>query len=224
MAIDQQVRISSFTAAVLAGVAAIASSLAAWFAYNYQRSHPFQHIDSPITASGGSMTFRAGRAWICANPVAGMANVYLDCVAQANITTFGADDVQDPMNANTVPPPVATPATVTFHLRQSSAQIRLCTSGTASAGAACGSGNYIQVHVRGAPSAGLIASQAIDTGVFAVQYYDATCHVHGTTAAANGNDAPPQMSVPACEHAGNIDWPNGVLYNCKHGACRVYLQ
>jgi hypothetical protein len=222
MPIDQQVRISSITAAVLAGVAAIASSLAAWYAHN-PSFHPTSHIDSPITASGGSMTFR-GAGWICANQVGGMAKVYANCVAPANVSTVGADDVQDRMTPGVVPPDWPVPAKVTFHVRQTGALVMLCTSGSASADGTCGAGNFVQIQVSGIPYAGLIASSAVDGLVSAVQYYDAGCHVHGTTADAKTNDSPPMNGIPACEHPGVVDWPDGKSYLCKDGACRVYLK
>jgi hypothetical protein len=170
------------------------------------------HIESPITASGGSLTFRAHGGWLACQPtnVGGMSYY---CVKRVNVSNFYGADFQDTdLTAS------ASSGTVTFFFRQaggaestSGAHIILCTSSLSAPDRTCGGTNYVQVQVYGANSS-LVQSNAADNDYTAYQYRDSTCQVNTV------------IPVPACEHPGKVTWVDGTNYTCRQGACRVSLE
>jgi hypothetical protein len=230
MTIEQKFRIATIAASAFA-LAAI-GSFVAWISCN--RANNRSRIDSPIVASGGSMTFRAQRGWTCSPSGSGMAGMNDFCWARDSISYFRVEDVQDD-NGNQINDQQQPSGIVYFNLRQpdgtpspkpqvppTNPYIKLCTSGSNQANVGCNQQTgYILVQVYG-PNSGLITSKAFEpnAAVKAVQYFDVTCHVHGTTSAST--DTPPPY-IPACEHPGWVGWLDNNSYKCKHGGCRVLL-
>jgi hypothetical protein len=189
------------------------------------------HIDSPISASGGSMTFRALTDWACVKPVAGLLNVYGECDAQvSNVAYFRVDDVDN--QGNEIADANQAYGKVIFYLRQASgpawtggAKVTLCTAATADGACDTTMTGWVRLVVDGSSTAGLVKSNATDqndgsTFGHTVQYFDSTCHLHGTVSAAN--DTAP-ASIQACEHPGTVNWVNRTNYSCVDGGCRVAL-
>jgi hypothetical protein len=98
MPIDQ-VRVASISAAVFAAVAATAS-IGAWLATQKtpppasataQISNGRMHIDSPISASGGSMTFRSQvTPWSCLPIPTSSTSLYTSCQTTASPASISA--------------------------------------------------------------------------------------------------------------------------------------
>jgi len=231
MTIEQRLRITTITAGVL-GLAAIVSWVALFLRPAVKKATP---IESPILASGGSMTFRAYSPWVCSLPLGG-ANVSTDCAALANVTSFSSVGVEQPMSATEAPQNYVGNGTVVFHTRDqaghlpnSTVSIRLCMSQSSAPGGPCATSNItaVQLHVTNpsGSSAGLVGSNAVEPPdantrqTYAVQYFDPACPVHGTSAYLI-----PPNNIPACEHPGHVDWPDGGPYRCRSGACWVFLQ
>jgi hypothetical protein len=230
MTIEQRLKIMTITAGVL-GLAAIVS----WVGLFLIRNRNKAQIESPILASGGSMTFRAYRPWTCAAPVGNTPSIA--CVALANVTSFGSAGVENLMS--TTPAPNQGPGigngTVVFHMRDrmgglssSGVSVTLCMSQSAMPGGACATSNITTVQIKvtnpSGSSAGLVTSYAVEpadahtSATYALQYFDPACPVHGTSA----YPIPPN-NIPACEHPGYVDWPDSSQYRCRSGTCWVFL-
>jgi len=263
MAIGNQVRAFSVTAAVVAGMAAIgACGLKQKLGQAKIPKTPTTKIESPILASGGSLTFRSPYGWTC-TPTAAGAMTFSYCYTGQSITKivfsahylFRPDSTSisgytpAPDNSNN---PLSTGA-VSFMLRQPNADagsqppqatspvppyVELCTSKYQSLDNNCGTSSgyfQVQVHNSGSSNAVLICSNGVEvlgfacpptsTGpIYAVQYFDPTCHVHGTTNSGGSTDKPPPY-VPACEHPGWVQWPvDNYYYSCRSGSCWVTLD
>jgi hypothetical protein len=238
-------RITLLAAAVLAGVAAVAS-LESWLGHKQQTGAftPFgtydatTHIDSPITASGGSMTFRSQSMWSCSSPI-GQPPISTICTSATNITAFSAIRLyrQDPNNntnffsAPSYSSSNALADTVTFYIRNSSgdpgpAPTPHTSPSTPFITLTSGGGQVkIQVNNVNNSQAGLVNSDAgepsgstnVPATTYAVQYFDPTCLVHGTS------NIPPSP-VPACEHPGWVNWVDSQNYLCVDGVCWVALD
>lgn len=218
------------TAGVLA-LAAIGSSTA-WILDIIDATR--SHIDSPITASGGSMTFRAKSGWTCSSAKTGMPGMNDFCWAQTNISKFEVEDIQDDLG-NQIGNANQSSGTVYFNLRMDDGSlnppfpnkpkstpppvpyIALCTSDSndPKMGGCNGKTKYVLVRVYG-PNSSLVTSKAFENNasVFAVQYFDTTCDVHDAAL----------HYVPGCEHPGWVLWGfDNKYYRCKHGGCRLFL-
>ena len=255
---EQQVRIT-VAAAVLAGVAAIAASLAAWFSRPTAtpslsaqfQSDTRQHIDSPITASGGSMTFRAQSKWTCSTPTS-PSNVSTVCIASTGIASFGATRLYRlDTNSNFLSAPSYgrgsgyESGAVTFYLRPASGDpgataptpsttttpyIVLCTSSFGSYDIACSGTNYIQVQVYNVATptpthAILVASAAVEPSTSDYASASYAIQYFDPACAVHGTASVPIPSpIPACEHPGWVTWVDKQSYLCVHGLCSVALD
>jgi hypothetical protein len=215
---------------ITSGVLALAAigSLTAWILSILANSR--SRIDSPIVASGGSMTFRTQDYWRCSSVSTGATGMNDLCWTTENIKYFREEDVQDDMGGDAKDQNAV--GTIYFSLRQeaganpkptlappSQPYIVVCTSSSTSA---CNNNtNYVLVQVYGSTS-GLVTSKAFETNdvVHAVQYFDKSCHVHGTV--GGGMDTPPGY-ISACEHPGYVYWLDKKYYKCKDGGCRILL-
>jgi hypothetical protein len=193
--------------------------------------------NSPIMASGGSMTFRAQGVWNCDSHTVAQLTYHTLCVSSAKVTgaTIDWDNV------------VATPdgkgalgwsgltaawtldifargnnGSLGTHVLHQSPEVRMCTSNTnVAASATCGATppNYILIQVDGNSIAAGGVVGLVDTSLheqtYAVQYFDSGCPVH--TAAAG--------VLPACEHPGAIvvGTLDSTVYKCKDSSCQIAI-
>lgn len=203
--------------------------------------------NSPIMASGGSMTFRAAVGWVC-DTVAGMPHAKCITVMPVAMSTIAWDNVVPPDNT-----PgelgwtgLSTPWTLDLLAKENMYQggIHLCTTAsgdiksakcddTASTTPYSSAFAYLLITTTGKTKAGnpmgsntttlsLVDSAAYDTndnGVYAVQYYDPDCGIHN-----------PITKIPACEHPKfvqtSLDMPGGSYkqYKCQHGNCQIAID
>ncbi len=185
--------------------------------------------DSPIMASGGSLTFRSPTAWTC-NP----ARTACSTQPAAPLTTINQDDLDSQSGPPPNLPPISQPWTIQFAPRNAQGglngaagvSVTLCSATSDFHDQNCGGNNpsLVKVFVVGGPL--LIQSRAREdqTKLTAVQYYDAGCQVHGIPTAPGSTTDTPIIPIPACEHPGVVTYADGKPYTCLHGACRVYIK
>jgi hypothetical protein len=188
--------------------------------------------DSPILASGGSMTFRiTGTTWNCDPPPSGQ-NYHTKCVSSGMVPTGTVrwdNVVPTTGNVGTFGWQGLTTAwTLKLWARDDSGnsakvgRVEICTTSTNTIGSAsCDAGtSYVLIAAKGAGvhggSVGLADSNATDNGALtAVQYLDTSCDVH-----LNAN-----KSVQACEHPGYIESSiDAKTYKCRHGGCQIGID
>jgi len=227
----------------IATVSALAAAFFSWEAAKIAQisGGKGSHVgNSPIMASGGSMTFRSADGWSC-DTVQGQS-YHTKCVSASSfvVNSLDWDNVKPP------PAPLfgtlgwtgltATAWTVDIYARDASGNVvgppfkdvpgvKLCTSSSGQlASAACGGApNYILIAVEGKsndPSGkgylGLVDSRVKDSSA-AEQYFDSYCTLHVTS------------GIPGCEHPGAIvssldgSIP-GQIYQCKDGNCQIQID
>jgi len=190
---------------------------------------PQSHVsDSPIMASGGSMTFRASTPlkWSCYS-----ATQHPYCVTQTQFTasSIALDGIMPANNTNPVPAGFADlsqfsgwkilmyPRAVDGSLVKSSfveiCQISKPASPLPQTPPPCVGSGYIllQAHgngVGGRPVSLVDSNASNDSST--EQYYDPDCEVH-----------PSGTAVPGCEHPGTITLVDQKDYVCNHGACVI---
>lgn len=193
--------------------------------------------NSPIMASGGSMTFRADGGWNCDTT----SNLHQECVStsQVSVGTIAWDnvipnyddnlrtlgwtglskawslDIRARDNPNRGGVLMCTTSTNTFSGSTSPA----CDAATVTYGA--NSKTYILIMIEGssATSGGTLAlmdSSAAESGTSAEQYYDSGCLIH---------DPSKVSMIPRCEHPGNITSSiDKNVYKCQHGNCQIAID
>jgi hypothetical protein len=200
--------------------------------------------NSPIMASGGSMTFRSAAGWTC-DTQAGTPHTKCITSKAVAISTIEWDNVLPP---DTYPGELgwtglSTAWTLDLLAKANSyaGGVHICTStsgdltkgcdGPGTSYSANASQAFILIATVGKTSAGnpsgsntstlsLVDSAAYDSSDldYAVQYYDPDCTVHNPS------------KIPACEHPQTIqtslDMPNGSykLYKCQHGDCQIAID
>jgi hypothetical protein len=259
MPIDQA-RVASITAAVLAAVAAVAS-IGAWIgrqkpppqtSATAQISNGRMHIDSPITASGGSMTFRSQSPWNpCIAPTGtGVANISSVCITSASFSGFTPTHLyRGDGQGNFFSAPSygrisgSETGKVTFYMRlpngdpgaaptststPSTPYIVLCTSNSPNYDMSCGGGtNYVQVQVYKTATSNpiLVSSNAAEpsgSSYSPQQTYAIQYFDPGCPVHGTSSTAP--NPVPACEHPGWVTWVDKQSYLCVQGLCSVSLD
>lgn len=179
-----------------------------------------QHTgDSPVMASGGSMTFRSAQ-WSCDNPG---STAHTKCVTTNAVPTSSIDwdfvDHPDGSFGAQGWTGLSTQWMLTIFARENSNNggVILCTSSSnVIATATCSGTGYILIQVTGLGSNGgalnLVDSNAADTG-FAVQYFDQGCNPHTK-----------DQKQAACEHPKTIlSSVDNQTYKCRHGNCRIAI-
>jgi len=188
--------------------------------------------NSPIMASGGSMTFRANTTtWNC-DTVAGQP-YHTKCVtaAQVPVGTIAWDNVITNTSLRTLGwTGLTTPWYLDIYARNTSGTVvapaqaggvRMCTASTnVIANATCSGTGYILIMVKGTSvvangKLGLMDGSVNDSSA-AKQYFDSGCIVH--TVLANN-------TLPGCEHPGNIvSSIDGLTYKCQDGSCQISID
>ena len=170
--------------------------------------------DSPVMASGGSMTFRAQSTWNCYTPERQNTQ---KCVTANKLSPMSLDaNYVDPVTANQAfgwaglnswildlyaRKPDGTPVQDDGSAKKAG-WVRICTSNSNVAkDATCGSGNYVLIAVMGVGakgnpnSIGLAGSSAVEPAntpyagtYYAEQYFDSDCNSHNAS------------NMEACEH------------------------
>jgi hypothetical protein len=249
MTVERKFQITSIAAAVFA--AAAIGSWAAWIARSPRFFNPAflynatSHIESPIVASGGSMTFRSQSTWNCSAP----SNQVYVCITSGSISSLSASGLymQNPSNNSqyyAAPTTITSSAKIRFYLRQSNGtpstsgvqSIVLCTSSSSSYDSTCNGTGNVQIQAYNATNSNyppvLVASNAVEPNstyapqTYAEQYFDPTCLVHGSppnTPTQPATDVP-LTPIPACEHPGYVTWVDNNTYACVEGACWVNVD
>jgi len=186
---------------------------------------PGSKIESPILASGGSMTFRSHSTWACSNPQT--------CTTTVSTTTLTAERLYQPVgnnNWNGAPSPLVSMNPVTLYMRPDNGDPGM--NAPASPGASTtpyititNTGTTIQVQVTNVSGtqAVLVDSSATEparnglTPVYSKQYFDPGCRLHGTLF------VPIPSTIIACEHPGWVLFADQQNYLCLHGLCAITL-
>jgi hypothetical protein len=237
-------RTISIAAAVFAAVAAIAS-VKVWLGQRPQNKpltphadySDTAHIDSPVTASGGSMTFRSQSMWTCSVPTSASPNLPTFCTTASTIGAFTALRLYRPdpnsstnfFSAPTSSSSSAIPETITLYMRKDSGDPGATAPTTTSTTTpyikltSSGSSVTIQVYNVNNSRSGLVMSNAVETSnsppatptTYAVQYFNPDCPIHVM---------PPPSTILACEHPGWVNWVDTQNYLCVDGLCLIGLD
>ncbi|MBV9770448.1 MAG: hypothetical protein JOZ32_12815 [Bryobacterales bacterium] len=233
---------------VLALVAALAAIVAAYFGYeDYKRNKVSLPVrpnnvggfgahfgNSPIVASGGSMTFRItgpGNLWSCDTT---SPPLHQQCVSSVPVSTgdIACNDVISPDGSQANCWSTVSKAwSLEFRVRDNpqNGGVKMCTISSMTSTKCDAELNsvpsytsaYILMQIVGASvqtgqtpgKVALMYSSAIDSGQ-AIQYYDSGCDIHDPT----------HSPIPACEHPGTIkNSIDNVINKCRHGMCQVAL-
>ena len=184
--------------------------------------------DSPVMASGGSMTFRSTNGWSCDTPP---GNLHQRCVVGGKVdtSTIEWDDVVPLAPNGALGWTNLQGWTLDIYARDASSKptrkgyIEMCTtsSGNIATTSCDNKTGFLLISTAGSKGVMGQAVSIIDSNVletttapfYAVQYYDPGCQTH--------NGSP----IPACEHPGFIhsSIDNGD-YICLHGKCQILVD
>jgi hypothetical protein len=201
--------------------------------------------NSPIMASGGSMTFRAaGSSWTCDTPAGSLHTwcmtqdtVYMSTVAWDNLVpqgapgTLGWTKLTKPWKIDILARPDG-----------NTGGVKMCTTGTAPSTATppkaptcdvdsspsvtsyTNNLSYIVLLIEGSSQKGgtlnLYDSVYDSAKLQAVQYYDSGCSIHNAA-----NQTPKMVAVPPCEHPGQVTASfDTATYKCQHGICQIGID
>jgi hypothetical protein len=202
------------------------------------------HIgNSPIMASGGSMTFRSTTPWFC--DTVPSQNYHTKCVTttKVSIASIAWDNVL-PFSDSAVGVLGWTNLSTAWRLdiwardvagnaADASGNpikvggVMMCTTSTntitANAPICGGAPTYLLIMVEGSSVdaahsgvLGLMDSTAAESGTYAKQYFDSKCNVH---------DASNNKTIPGCEHPGIIvSSIDSQTYKCQHGNCLIAID
>lgn len=204
------------------------------------------HIaNSPIGASGGSMTFRAAKtSWVCDSVTIAGATYHTKCVTKDQVPVAGVDwDDVVPISNSVVGSLGWTDLSMPWmfdiwarnaggNALKGSGGVKLCTTSTNTISATAPTcdalaaqpqpysvpaTSYILVYVEGSNVAklGLMDSNAVDSG-------SNTVALQYYDSTCDIHDPAKMPTVPACEHPGQIDSSiDKTQYKCQHGACQI---
>lgn len=192
--------------------------------------------NSPILASGGSMTFRAVGGWSC-DTAAGTPHTKCVSVSKVAMSTLDWDNVFPQSSSGTLGwTGLSTAWTLDLYANdnQYGGGIHMCTASSGViASATCDSSGtsysgsssqaYLLIATTGKTTQNhttlnLVDSTAYDadagdTAIHAVQYYDPDCGVHSNS------------KIPNCEHPKVVQTSldSGNKYKCRHGNCQIAI-
>ncbi len=239
MTLAKQVAISVVVLGIV-GVAAYFGAVAVLSRLIIERVRVSKIGNSPIMASGGSMTFRsAGVEWTCDNP-AGPSHTKCVTAKMVSVATIQWDNVL----------PIGTSAgslgwtnlTIPWafdiwarnpggNVLKGTGGVKMCTTSTNTISATAPTCDaladmpqpysspamsFVLLYVEGSNVASLSLkdSYAAESGTNALQYFDSSCTVHD-----------PSMKIQACEHPGEIDSSiDKGKYRCVHGSCQITVD
>jgi hypothetical protein len=186
--------------------------------------------NSPIMASGGSMTFRSTVGWTC-DTVQGQT-YHSKCVSSAPVPlgTIDWDYVAPlPGSSGTLGwTGLSSAWSLDIWARDNKngdlamvGGVKMCTTSVGDISATCGgTPTYLLIMVEGKSvgqkgTIGLMDSRAAEVNTSAVQYFDTGCDVHNVN----------NLKIPACEHPGAIqDSIDNQTYKCQHGSCQISID
>jgi hypothetical protein len=197
--------------------------------------------NSPIAASGGSMTFRAVAGWVC-NDSGGNLHTWCTSHDMVSISTVDWDNLlaqsaSEPLGQTGL----STPWKLDIFARPltSTAEVRMCTTSTlpstttaptcdfdSAPNTTYGSNqSYLAIMIEGSsPQGGTLGlyngvydpTDPTDKAIHSVQYYDSGCAIHNPAKNA---------TIPPCEHPGIVQvYFNHMAtysYKCQHGNCQI---
>ena len=183
--------------------------------------------DSPVMASGGSMTFRSKNGWTCDTPNSTKHHSCFATLPSPHYLYLDGGDKSFPTSKfkNWA---VVMSARGFGTTNGTTGQVKLCSSVDGQKCSAKGDTAITGVLVThlghgvkrffGNGTLEFVDSLAVESGTFAFQYRDSGCNVHSD-----------KHAYPDCEHPGEIDLsdldaPPSTTYHCRNGQCRVYID